>query len=101
MALSAANSLAHVESYRQLRKEKDPNSFGVLLFAFINAGLGYLAAIEVPWSIYPGITFPAIGGTGLLMGKLIKGEGKLIDYGVMAIDIATVCILGNQFMTKK
>lgn len=100
VALSTVNSVAHFESYRQLQKKKDDAAGGVLVAGFVNAVLAYLAYIQVPWYIYPGITFPSVGATGLSVTKLVKGEGVAIDYFILAIDIITVCILGNELVVR-
>eukprot|EP00542_Grammatophora_oceanica_P000169 CAMPEP_0194071370 /NCGR_PEP_ID=MMETSP0009_2-20130614/88673_1 /TAXON_ID=210454 /ORGANISM="Grammatophora oceanica, Strain CCMP 410" /LENGTH=99 /DNA_ID=CAMNT_0038724689 /DNA_START=617 /DNA_END=913 /DNA_ORIENTATION=+ len=88
--LSVANAVCHLVSYRQLSKAKGPGSTGVLAFVGINAGLAFATAKDVVWAQWPGITLPAIGGLGLFATKLVKGEGKAIDYTIFAIDVATV-----------
>lgn len=91
--LFALNAIAHIISFVGLNKAKSPNRIGVLAFVFINAAIGLLLFFNVSWSIWLALIFPAIGVLALLFGTLFKGNGKLIDYIILILDIVIIIMV--------
>lgn len=89
-AIFAANALAHVVSFRQIRANGGDNAAGVLAFVFVNAALAVLVGLALPWAGWPALLFPAVGGLGLFTTVIRHGRGTPIDYAILGLDVVTV-----------
>jgi len=84
------NAIAHIFSFRKLKAENSSNANGVAGFIFINAVLALILGLGFSWAKFPVLIFPAIGALGLLFTTIFKGEGTLIDFTILILDILII-----------
>jgi len=90
ISLLVANAIAHIISFLPLNKVKSPDRYGVLAFVFINAIIAILLWEGISWAKWLALVFPAVGGIGLFITTLAKGNGTWIDYIILVLDILLI-----------
>lgn len=98
IGLAIANAIAHIVSGKQLQAAGSPDAKGVFAFTAINVVIALTLILSPYVGLWLALIFPAIGLAGLLITKVLKGQGVAIDYVILVLDVAMIVIaLGRLF----
>jgi len=98
ISIFGANFLAHLISYGRLKQAKSSDAVGVLFFGLLNAITALCLWQRLGWSKWLALAIPMIGGGALLFTKIIKGNGTLIDYIILTLDVIAIILCFKHFI---
>ncbi len=91
--LLLANVIAHIIQFVFLNRINSSERWGVLLFAFINAGLAYLLyQYTFFWTPFLAVLFPMLGMLGLAAALKNSAGNKWISYLILLLDMGIVIL---------